>query len=896
MLDTAAGTSSLSYTNLGPGNYRVEVSNGLAGACMVSQNFTISAPDPMVVALEETIDPLCFSTTGGQATFSVTGGTGPYYYTIDGGSSISFGTASATAITYTIQNIAAGAHNIVITDSNSCEVSTQNVTITVPTLLEVTHDENTQVTPIGCTTPGSLSVSATGGTGAYFYEWTGPNGYSVASTSATANDIFTPGNYTVKVTDKNQCSQTLNVNMPNTATTFTVSGVVSSEQCVTDESTSSSILLTLSPNIVSPYTIRWERYGPSTQTTTSTTGSTTVSNTTTVFGWNEVPGSAGKLNLTGLGFGEYRATVQDANTSGCNTVVKAFTIAKSSLSISENVLTPASCDNPEATYSFKLNATNPLKYYLNGTEISPSSSASSTFSLSNSTGKYTLSKLVEGSYTLRIVTQVPSGTGATTTEGCELFTNFTVANYQPITYGGETNVTLNLCDNEATFPNTELVSGGVPFEDENGNPFYIYQWNGPNNLVTQGSEPISVNAGTYELRIIDAENCITDPITFNFSNNVAPVSVRETITPLGCGVGNTNGAINISISGGKAPYQIVWEREIPGTEENPTPSYELIGTNLLAVNNLAAGRYRLRITSSFVSCDNTDAITFTKFYELAAVETLQLLEGPFLSKSLCVGEPGTLQVKVFDRDSDTFSFYYDGTLVSSTPVGNDTYELTIDNPVDEAILNILNESGCGISVPIITGVGEPDFSYTSRSLEQTELISANEDVTFTNTSIEPYTKMRWDFGDGSDLLEITAENEATTDIIHRYKTPGTFTVALRFYNALGCYKETTQEIRVGKGYLVIFPSAFTPNEDGVNDLFQAKYTGITAFTLEIFDMWGNLLYTATVDSLPTETLWGWNGEYPSGKPYTFKTFRYSFTAVTHDEQEIKTAGEATLLR
>ena len=75
-------------------------------------------------------------------------------------------------------------------------------------------------------------------------------------------------------------------------------------------------------------------------------------------------------------------------------------------------------------------------------------------------------------------------------------------------------------------------------------------------------------------------------------------------------------------------------------------------------------------------------------------------------------------------------------LVSSTPVGNDTYELTIDSPVDEAILNILNESGCGISVPIITGVGEPDFSYTSRSLEQTGLISANEDVTFTNTSIE----------------------------------------------------------------------------------------------------------------------------------------------------------------
>ena len=893
---TKYGTNTLSVTDLSAGNYRVDVSNGLAGACLVSQAFTITEPDAFTAVLDAVTNPLCFTNAGGQATISVTGGTGPYYFTIDGGSSASFGTASATAFTYTIQGISAGAHTIVITDSNSCAVSTQSVNITVPALLEVTHEEESQVTPIGCTTPGSLSVTATGGTTPYFYTWTGPNGYSVAGTSATANDIFTPGNYTVKVTDKNQCTQTLNVNMPNTATPFTVSGVVTSEQCVSEESTNSSILLTLSPNIVAPFTIAWEKYGPKTNTVTSSVGSATVSTTTTVFGWNEVPGSAGKLNLTGLGFGEYRATVQDANTAGCNTVVKAFTIAKSSLSIFENTLTPPTCENPEASYSFKLNTTNALKYYLNGAQITPSSSASSTFSLSNTSGKYTLSKLLEGSYTLRIVAQVPTGTGTTTTEGCELFTNFTITNYQPISYGGETNVTLNLCDNEATFPDTALVSGGVPFEDENGDPFYIYQWNGPNNLVTQGSAPISVNSGTYELRIIDAQNCITDPITFNFSNNVAAVSVTETITPLGCGVGNTNGAINISISGGKAPYNIVWEREIPGTEENPSPTYAPIGTNLLAVNNLAAGRYRLSITSSFVSCDNTEAITFTKFYELAAVETLQLLEGPFLSKSLCVGEPGTLQVKVFDRDSDTFSFYYDGTLVSSTPVGNDTYELTIDSPVDEAILNILNESGCGISVPIITGVGTPEFSYTSRSLEQTGLISANEDVTFTNTSIEPYTKMRWDFGDGSDLLEITAENEATTDIVHRYKTPGTFTVALRFYNALGCYKEVTQEVRVGKGYLVIFPSAFTPNEDGVNDLFEAKYTGITAFTIDIFDMWGNLLYTATVDSLPTTSLWGWNGTYPSGQPYTFKTFRYSFTAITHDDQEIKTAGEATLLR
>ncbi len=895
---TQYGTNTLSVTDLSAGNYRVDVSNGLAGNCLVSQSFTITEPAPFSATLLETINPACFTNAGGQAKIRVVGGAGPYNYSIDSGALTSFGTASATAVDFTVQNIAAGPHTLVVSDANNCGAISIPITIEVPTALEVTHDENSQLTNIGCATPGNLSVSVTGGVAPYFYSWSGPNGYAFSGTSATANDIFSPGNYTVTVTDRNQCTQTLNVNMPDTATPFTIAGTISSPQCVTDESRNSSIQLSLSPNIVAPYTIAWEQWGPVTQTVTSTSSSGTVvtdTRETGAFNWIPIPNSAGRLNLSGLGHGEYRVTVQDANTSGCNTVVKTFSIEKSDLRIFEQKLTAPSCENPEGSYSFKLNSSRALKFFLNGSQITPASTPSSTFSLSNTTGRYTLSKLLEGAYTLRIVAQIPSGSSTTTTDGCELFTNFTLANYQPVVYGGETNVTLNLCDNSATFPDPSLVSGGVPFEDENGDPFYLYQWNGPNNLVTQGATPISVSEGTYELRIIDAQNCITEPITFNFSNNVAPVSVQETITPLGCGANNSSGAINISISGGRAPYQIVWEQEIPATASS-TLSYEEIGRNLLAVNNLAAGRYRLRITSSIVACENTEAITFTKFYTLSEVETLQVLGGPFLDRDLCIGAPGSLQLQVFDRNSEAFSFYYNGSLVSSSPLGNNNYEITVDQPVDEAILSVVNDAGCSVEIPIITGVGTPEFSYTSRSLEQTGLISANEDVTFTNTSIEPYTRMQWDFGDGTDPLEITAENAAVTDIEHRYKTPGTFEVSLRFYNALGCYKEVTQELRVGKGYLVIFPSAFTPNQDGTNDYFESKYTGITAFTLEIFDMWGNLLYSRSESELPVSSGWGWDGLYENGTPYTFKTFRYRFTALTHDGQEVSSSGEATLLR
>jgi gliding motility-associated-like protein len=54
------------------------------------------------------------------------------------------------------------------------------------------------------------------------------------------------------------------------------------------------------------------------------------------------------------------------------------------------------------------------------------------------------------------------------------------------------------------------------------------------------------------------------------------------------------------------------------------------------------------------------------------------------------------------------------------------------------------------------------------------------------------------------------------------------------------------------------PNAFTPNGDHLNDFFAAKGEGITSFSMNIFDRWGNLLF-ATDDINK-----GWNGKIQSG--------------------------------
>ncbi|MFD1061625.1 SprB repeat-containing protein, partial [Winogradskyella litorisediminis] len=90
-------------------------------------------------------------------------------------------------------------------DANNC-TTTANVTIDQPTAaLAASISASQDVDCFGEAT-GSATVSATGGTAGYTYSWN----TSPVQTTATATNLAA-GNYTVTVTDANNCTTTANV-------------------------------------------------------------------------------------------------------------------------------------------------------------------------------------------------------------------------------------------------------------------------------------------------------------------------------------------------------------------------------------------------------------------------------------------------------------------------------------------------------------------------------------------------------------------------------------------------------------------------------------------------------------------------------------------------------------
>jgi gliding motility-associated-like protein len=188
-------------------------------------------------------------------------------------------------------------------------------------------------------------------------------------------------------------------------------------------------------------------------------------------------------------------------------------------------------------------------------------------------------------------------------------------------------------------------------------------------------------------------------------------------------------------------------------------------------------------------------------------------------------------------------------------------------------------------------------------------VSVNESVQFTNglsASNIPveYDHIVWDFGDNSPYkvfynpkdINPNSSGESITTVFHTYAIDGLYPVTLTVYNKFGCSRSITEILTVGQGAGIMLPTAFSPNNDGINDLFRPSLLGLKEVSMYIYDNWGNLIYEVSSDTASLPADWGWNGiEKVNSEPKN-GNYRYYIMAKTINDKIIEKEGQFMLIK
>ena len=94
---------------------------------------------------------------------------------------------------------------------------------------------------------------------------------------------------------------------------------------------------------------------------------------------------------------------------------------------------------------------------------------------------------------------------------------------------------------------------------------------------------------------------------------------------------------------------------------------------------------------------------------------------------------------------------------------------------------------------------------------------------------------------------------------------------------------------------VLVPNAFTPNDDGLNDIFVPVANDRVHFQqFEVYNRWGELLFR-TADFQPNDTGQGWDGTYRGSMAAT-GTYTYRLVAVIEEKGRREYRGQVQLIR
>jgi gliding motility-associated-like protein len=771
--------------------------------------------------------------------------------TVCSGSPVTLTATGASTYTWTggVQNgvsfipTASGQYIVTGTNATGCtDTDTVNVNINPPIIVTATVTNN-----LCGNASGSIQLSVTGGTAPYTYLW---------SNAAVTQNLLNigPGTYIVQITDANGCqlsdtfqvqqsnSMTLTSNIvnptcsnlangsidisiaggtppfvyswSNNASTQDISNLVPGNYTltVTDDNgcVQNGTYVLVAPNTINitfnSNTIGC--YGAAVGLVTSTVSGGVLPYS---YSWNN---GATTSNLTNVTAGNYTLTVNDAG--GCSES-ESVTIQQPNQFVLSAALTNVNC-NGQNSGAINLTATGGTLLY--------------TYNWNN--GLFTtqdISNLVAGNYAVTI----------TDGNGCVYDSTFTITQPNQALQLQTSQVNLNCQNGNNGFVDLSVTGGVQP---------YTYLWSG--GEVTQ--DIFNLSAGLYSVTVTDQNGC-TESTSITITEPPTPFELTANISDVIC-LGSATGNINLSVSGGMAPYTYIWSNnattqdltnvtagtynvvvlDANGCQANgsfvvsePTfalqASYQVVnvacssnetgsidvstiggvapyvflwntGASTEDLSNLGAGNYSLTITDD-IGC------------QLSLSINIQAPSSPLQTNSVvtnvsCYGENDGEINLVVSGGNIPYTFLWSSgqntSFIDSLIAGNYSVVVTDAN-------------GCenNLTIP----VSQPSMINTNFGVSS-NFVCIPQEVTFNYSINDPTLSFEWDFGNGNTS---TLQNPTVI-----FDNAGCFTITLTVSSANGCSVSSIQDSMI---CAVVGPTADFYSSTNVIDY----YTG----ELQLFD-------------------------------------------------------------
>lgn len=480
--------STQNLSNLPGGLYTVSVTDN--GGCTTTQTFTVAGA-PAITSNAVVQDVTCFGTNDGGINLTLTGGNPPY--------------------TVTWTNTTLTGPNIGVLPPNSYQptvVDVQGCVKVFPAIMIDGPDELTISTNIQEANPNNGSIDLniiSGGTPNFTYQW---------SNGATTQDLsgLSAGNFSVTITDANDCIRTFNFNVPSgnvltNTTILSIQNTCSQDGCINFE-------IPQTAGAFTPFTIRWNNAAP-------------------------IQSNSFTPSICNLGAGLYNVTITAANGN---------TMVFSAVSVDQN--DPASINS---------STTNPFSSLIqNGKIILSKFNGVDCDSLAyqwgpeaNNSTSSVLSNLGQGTYSVTITNPC---------SGCTSVEVFTLE-YSPISV-----ILAGVVNPDCA----SLPTGSIDINPQGGNPPYTFSWEGPNGYTATTEDIKDRFPGTYVVTITDTDNRVEiETYVLTAESNLSITNVNE-LSQYGMyqvsGNNTCDGVASVAFTPGVGNTTILWSNGVSGPD------------------------------------------------------------------------------------------------------------------------------------------------------------------------------------------------------------------------------------------------------------------------------------------------------------------------------------------